>query len=104
VQSVQQAASKSSLAFLPSGKLWGRGGPRTGRPRPFAEDRGLSAEWGEGWGLGARPPGARPFNAARPLRFLPGILFEPATPRRTSAAMHCQPIGLVTLPGAGTPL
>src|SRR6266480_5598285 len=30
-------------------------------------------------------------------------LFEPAAARRRSAALHCQPFGLATLPRAGTP-
>jgi hypothetical protein len=47
------------------------GRPRKGRPRPFAEDQGLSAEWGErgigGWGHSTR---RYPFNAQTSPRFL----------------------------------
>jgi hypothetical protein len=47
--------SKSSLAFLPSDSFEAVAGREQGRPRPFAEDRGLSAEWGEGLGAGGTP-------------------------------------------------
>src|SRR6266545_7838211 len=51
----QQTGSKSSLPPCPR-IASGPWRPRKGRPRPFAEDRGLSAEWGErGWGLGGTP-------------------------------------------------
>src|SRR6266545_8046191 len=68
----QQTGSKSSLPPCPR-IAFGPWRPRKGRPRPFAEDRGLSAEWGErgvgGWGH-AHP--ARDFlNAAAPIQFLP---------------------------------
>src|SRR6266545_5513568 len=69
----QQTGSKSSLPPCPR-IASGPWRPRKGRPRPFAEDRGLSAEWGErGWGLGARPTR----HAAASVQFLPPhLVFE----------------------------
>jgi hypothetical protein len=78
---------------------------RKGRPRPFAEDRGLSAEWGErDWGLGARPPGTRLLNAAAPIQFLPPhLVFECCGPAPQGCRKAFLAFRLATLPRAGTP-
>jgi hypothetical protein len=76
-------------SLLPSDSF-GSWRPRKGRPRPFAEDRGLSAEWGErGWGLGGTPTRHEPYAAA-PIQFLPPhLVFEcAAAPRRRDAVKH----------------
>jgi hypothetical protein len=100
----QQTGSKSSLPPCPR-IAFGPWRPRKGRPRPFAEDRGLSAEWGErGWGLGARPPGTRLRNAAAPIQFLPPhLVFECCGPAPQGCRKAFLALRLATLPRAGTP-
>jgi hypothetical protein len=97
----QQAASKSSL-------------PSCRRIRAVAvhekRDPGLlrktgayRPEWGEGLGAEGTPTRRWIIQRDETDAVPAWNLFQPAAPRRTSAAMHCQPIGLATLPRAGTP-
>ena len=56
-----------------------------------------------GWGLGGTPTRHHVIQRDETHAVPAWNLFEPAAPRRRSAALHCQSFGLATLPRAGTP-